>query len=484
MSKLPKPTQAEIWGLWEAGILSWMLWPQQLGIYHMLRTLPPHVLLFVMLCARQFGKSFLGVLMGVEDCIRIPNSGVLIIGPTIDQTAAIVEPRMRIIKASAPPGFVEYAKSEKKWIIAGSELYIGGFDKVAASQRGKTLQAMYVEEARDSRPDDYNRTMKGDLALTMSHAKTARMTFLTTLPEIPDHPFITDTMEKAKAQNAFASFTVHDNKALGPKGRARQIELAGGIDSDECKRDLLNIQIRSKTKTIAPDFDESQHVREFTLPDYAILQVTIDWGGVRDKTVGLVHTYDFVNNMMLFWDEFKADENTPTPTIVRGLFTLERGIKIESRSADVPGQTAVDLDQEHKYAVSLPPKTDWTSAVNAFSALWSSRPIRAMVHPRCKFLIATLRSGTFNRTRTDFDRSEFLGHMDAAAAGMYALRTQDKTSPFGRPTDEDRRALSNEVFIPQSKPEPEDLISRSIQPATFTTPGMSRGVKKFGRFGG
>ena len=42
------------------------------------------------------------------------------------------------------------------------------------------------------------------------------------------------------------------------------------------------------------------------------MTVTIDWGGVKDKTVAALHTYDYLQNKKLFWDERVHDPNTPT----------------------------------------------------------------------------------------------------------------------------------------------------------------------------
>ena len=36
----------------------------------------------------------------------------------------------------------------------------------------------------------------------------------------------------------------------------------------------------------------------------------------------------------------------------------------------------------------------------------------------------------FNKTRTDFERTDALGHMDALAAAMYGIRMNDKTNPY------------------------------------------------------
>ena len=86
---------------WVSGNLEYKLWPQQKPIYHGVRGLPASVSEAVFLCARQFGKSHLGVILAAEDCIRFPDSCILIIGPDIKQTVGIVAPRLRAIAARA-----------------------------------------------------------------------------------------------------------------------------------------------------------------------------------------------------------------------------------------------------------------------------------------------------------------------------------------------------------------------------------------------
>jgi hypothetical protein len=52
------------------------------------------------------------------------------------------------------------------------------------------------------------------------------------------------------------------------------------------------------------------------------------------------------------------------------------------------------------------------------------------IAPHLTLLIATLRSGTFNRNRTDYQRSVALGHCDAIAALVYGYRMRIKTNPY------------------------------------------------------
>lgn len=175
--------------LWRVGDLGYQLWPQQIPIYDGVRSLPPSVSEAVVLCARQFGKSHLEVILAVEDCLRYPNSCILIIGPTLKQTTQIVTPRLKEISRDAPPGLVTQSKSESKWIVGSSELVIGGMDINSSSQRGKSVQNIYVEEIVDSKPDDYLESLRSDIGPALTHSKGGRILFITTPPKVPDHPF-------------------------------------------------------------------------------------------------------------------------------------------------------------------------------------------------------------------------------------------------------------------------------------------------------
>lgn len=158
--------------LWQLGMLKWKLWNQQRPIYETVRGLPDNTGTAVVLCARQFGKSYLGALLAVEDCIRYPGCSVLIVGPTIKQTVDIVHQSLKKIAEDAPPGLINRSKSETRWYIGDSELIVGGFDvSNATRQRGKTIQSIYLEELVDSNPDQYNETIRSDLGPALTHSK-------------------------------------------------------------------------------------------------------------------------------------------------------------------------------------------------------------------------------------------------------------------------------------------------------------------------
>lgn len=459
---------------WGQGDLSWKLWPQQEPIYNAIRSLPKHTEPIVVLCARQFGKSFLGTLLAVEDCLRNPGVAVLVVGPTIDQTTAIVNQAMRNIISDAPEGLIRPSKSEGRWYVGKSELVVGGFDqRMASRKRGLTIFRIYIEEVVDSHPDEYLESVRSDLGPMLTHSKDASMIFLSTLPRVPDHPFIVHTIPAAKLKNAFYSYTINDNAQLSETQRRAIIERSGGVESIAFRREYLNEIIRDPTIVVVPPYNEKLHVADYDLPPYTNMQTMIDWGGVRDKTVALLMTYEYGSDTDLVWDEAVFEPNTPTSEIVRGIRKMEAGHTV-TRCADAPGQIQVDLSTEHAFQVSAPYKNDWQANVNFMNERYQCG--RVIIHPRCKFLRLSLQSGTLNKRRNDFERSEALGHCDALAAHMYGLRCLNRSNPWPQ-IQMERQVFQDKIVFKKPQEVPE--AARALAPKSFIGGTSS---KKFGTF--
>lgn len=420
--------------LWLRGNLKYKLWEQQESIYDAIYALPKEIDEAVVLCARQFGKSHLGVLIAIEQCLRHKEKCFLILGPTLKQTREIVTPRLRHIIADAPEGLIRPSKSEGKWYIGSSELVMGGFDLNTGSQRGKTLQGVFVEEIVDANPDQYLESLRSDVGPALTHSDGGKIIFLTTLPKIPDHPFITETMSRAQMNNAFYSFTIDDNKALSPSQYEACIRRAGGRHTDDFKREYLNEIIRDKSIVVIPDFDIDRHVADMQIPDTCNWEIYIDWGGVRDLTVALVIGYDYMQAVDIVADELWWPANTPTENIVRDIRRRWAGKWLQpNRSehvyfADVPGQLAVDLGRTFGMTIALPQKSDWEASINGLANRFTIDKVRIL--PHCKLTITTCQSGTFNKQHTDFERTTTLGHCDAIAALMYAVRGLNRSNPY------------------------------------------------------
>ncbi len=421
-----RDTRREI--LWNRGILSWKLWDQQKVIYETLRALPRTVQTVVVLCARQFGKSVLGVLLAVEDCIRNPDVIVMIIGPTLIQTEAIVTPRIKLLMKDAPEGMIKPMKSEETWYFSnGSELKLGGFKTNSAAQRGKTIHKIYIEETRESNGDDYVEFLRSDLGPALTHSKHAQIIHLTTLPPIPDHPFVLDTIPDSQLHGAFFKFTIDDNKKLSQEQYDQCVKLCGGKHTDAFKVEYLCEQIRDSSIILAPEFDDKLHVRDIEIPPYCFFWVGGDIGGIRDFSVFHLCGYDFKRDKILFIDERSYTPDTGSDIMAKEVKEMEGDYKVV-RWIDAPGQLQVDLVQQHKFACILPRKDELHASVNQVRVALQTCSIE--IDPKCKLLIATLRSGTFNHNRTDLGRSLSFGHMDAMASCWYSIRHANKANPY------------------------------------------------------
>ena len=469
--------------LWLMGDLTWMLHDAQLVIHGGIESLPPAVKEAVLLCCRRFGKSYYGVVRGLMRGIMAWASGsaklIRIVGPTIDQTQGIVDYNMAKITAELPAlglrGLVERVKSDKMYRIGGSTgsaLFLGGFDSQEDSLRGGEAHEILIEETGSSDPDQYSYQMRSVLKPQLLKTR-GRMIHLTTLPPVPDHPFTNETIPAAKMDGAFYSFTIYEDPLATPEIIAEAIKDCGGVHTIDFKREYLNEETRDPRIVVCPDFDPKRHVKPHHPPHAGFGHVTTDMGGVRDLTVSLLHYYDFQRHKVVFYRERWHPRNTPTSVIVAAARALEAetpdGIEIVSRPADIPGQIQVDLQQQGYDTVS-PLKEDWQANVNNLALGFTRDEI--IVDPACKLLIQTLTSGLLNKQRTDFARSDTLGHCDAIDAAMYGIRAQDRANPF--PKINPHR---DSYFVRQQPTEEDAELAMVIQPKSF-----GNGPKKFGSF--
>jgi len=460
--------------LWMRGDLEFLLWPQQMPIWNQLQNLPVSAELFVCLCARQYGKSTMGVVYALSEAIKNRDCCILIMGPDTKQTRDIVNSKMRFLLRTAPVGLIKQMKAENRWHVYHdlnpksldyTEIIIGGMNENSSSQRGKTVHKILVEEIVDVKEDDFLTSMRSDLGPALTHSKDGKIIYLTTLPKYPAHPFITEVIPLARLKSAIAVFDIHSNKALSPEQFQKCMDLAGGEDSQDWKREYLCEIIRDRRLVCLPDYNQTS-IQPFTLPIDSYLHVTIDWGGVRDKTCAVLHTYDYNHATDLFWDERVFEPNTPTSKIVAQCRDMEAAHHITSRFIDGPHQlVGVDLLQEHQYHARLPQKSDWEASLNTLNSRFKLNKV--LIHPRCKFLTVSADSGILNKQRTDFERTEALGHMDGVAAMMYGVRMRDTTCPYGAHTVQSE----NYINIGQIAAKSQHSIA----------PGINA-PKRFGRF--
>ena len=470
MAKEKNPTIIDLIDYsWKSGILEWKLDSLQAGISQ--KILDSGSKKVLVLSSRQIGKSFWSCVYALEYLIKNPNTIARIVAPTLDQCHDIVQDNLVKIIEDAPDGFITRFKSELRWnLFNGSSLRLGGLKRAHVdSNRGGNCSLVIYEEPGFVDSDDFNYGVDSVLGPQLLRSSGAEI-FVSTPSEDPNHPLHTRIKPECEDLGSFFSYSVYDSPSITPNMVEEAIRRCGGEDTESFQREYLAKIIRPSSLMVIP-FDFKMHtVQSPTIPPRSKWFVTIDWGGVRDFTVGLLHTYDFLYDKDIIIDEVVFGPNTPTETIVQELKTFHKkyNIQIENVCADVSGQLQVDLDTTHNFPISLPLKSDWLAGVNYMVSKFSQNKV--LIDKKCKFLIRTCNTAMFNKTRTDFERNKDIGHCDAVAALMYAMRVQNRIDPY---ESQSTSHYNQHFFIPHKEDDIDNVIDL----------GIAKSNKKFKKFG-
>ena len=408
--------------LWHRGVLSYMLHDAQKEIYNQLhQTDAQEVLIF---CARQFGKTFLMVLFAVEHCLRNPRSLVKIAFNTKSQAAEVVSDTMALISRDAPPGLIKQKKSTYRWQIGKSELRLGSLEKANINRlRGGNATLFITEEGGSVKSEDFEYAIRYVIGPQLLRSG-GRLVHVTTPSEEFDHYIHTNILPDTQASSTFFKYTIYQNPQLTPELLQKAIKLMGGEHTEGFRREFLCEVLRISEIQICPEFHRSAHVVQLDEPPkFCNYMLTGDYGGSRDKTVFQILLYDFPRDKIIVFDELAFDRNTPTAKIIPAVMKWSEPYPIKTRICDAPAQLLFDILTDYNFRLSAPFKDEWRASMNQVRLKFASNKIE--VNSRCKLTIATLESGMLNKARNDFNRTNKLGHCDAAAALMYGVRALD-----------------------------------------------------------
>lgn len=410
--------------LWTQGEIDYKLDSLQLSIHHTVLAAYSSAKQILVLSSRQIGKSYWALVFAIIFLQKNPRSIVRLLAPTKGKAFEIIEDNLIPIIQDCPPGIIKGERSRMRWTFAnGSSLRIGALEAqyVDANRSGNAKIVIY-EECGFVRADEFNYARRSVLGPQLIRSNGHEI-FVTSPSRDPEHPLHNEIMPTCDILGTLFRYTVYDSPSLSPGQILQAIERCGGEGSDDFQREYMANVVRSSTLMVIPKLDQRICFVETECPSnfWHRLCITGDWGGIRDKTVILLHWYEPRNDIYYFIDEMVFEPNTTTPTIAPPIQGWVDDYQCKNVFLDVHGQTRVDLLALLKLDVKLPPKNDWLSGVNTMAAKFAMDKVR--VGPKCLFLRKSILGGIFNKSRSDFDRSEVLGHMDGCAAAMYAVRT-------------------------------------------------------------
>jgi len=406
---------AAIDALWRRGILHWKLRPEQQKLRDLLEHAPSDIAVFNI--SRRFGKSTTCVVYSIEQALKMKQK-VLYSTAFLSDLQNFICPIFEWCLIDCPNTIrpVWYASKKEYHFKNGSIIKLVGLDKNANSLRGNNIDILVVDEAAFVTKLDY---LYKSIIIPATMKRKFKLIFPSTPPESPEHFWASELLPKAKERNAYIELTIDDISDLPAAERQRLLDEVGGEFSATAQREFFCKIMVDANRCISPAFNKSIDVSVYS-PPHIKWMLFGDTGGVRDKTVFLCVGWCHESNKVVFRDELVFNANTPTQTIINAVKEKYPSLTLVM---DAPGQLLIDYASLGLPA-AFPQKDDFAAGLMLLNNHFHNR--NTIINPECALLIRSLEGGLLTRNRTDYERSEALGHCDAIAAAIYALRGIDK----------------------------------------------------------
>lgn len=446
---------------WEAGELRWLLDAHQKRVYDLIvewEENPPDSVerdalydsIFVLDIGRRWGKTWLCLLVLLEWALRRPGSILTYATAEKQQIRSIIIPIFRKMIATCPPDMRPQYRGSSEGMEQGiychnnSIIKLVGVDKDPDRLRGQASDGGCFSEAGHMK--DLEESVAGIFLPQFQRRPWARLLLESTAPTQPDHDFDRVFVPDAEKRGAYVFGTIDDNLALSEKEKEKAIREAGGRLSPRCQREYYGIRVRDPERVLVPEFDMDRHViSNPKRPPFAHCYVGVD-PGTRDM-LGIVWAYWDFERAKLVVQRSYAERNVTTTPVADLMKRTERelwggGAANDNanltywngarylpnpyiRVSDTDLRLIGDLVYEHGIAIAPTPKDDAEAQLyslrNAFLA--NKIEIAADSGP----LAIQLKRGMWNEKRTEWERSDALGHLDCVAALIYLWRNVVRT---------------------------------------------------------
>lgn len=394
-----------------------------------------HVALF----SRQSGKSYGALGIAVEELLSRKNITVCYVAPRLKQGKKIVKSTFDEIFKSCPPDLKpKFDRDSSTYVFPStkSKLELYGFNaEEIESARGPKAHMIIVDECGFMTDLKYG--LKSVLYPKLNSTK-GPMILISTLPRSQGHEFWAIVKEAE-----FKETLINKNIYQCPRYTKEDIdgfaEEVGGYDSVDFKREYLNIMITDEDHAVIPEAnDESlaRIVKNYQRPPYYDCYVSMDIG-VKDLTGVLYAYYDFLTGKIVIEDEatFKGKSFT-TANLAASIKKTEEvlwGLKrpflriADNNNLILLNDLAID------YNISFIPtaKDNKHAWINQIRILIAEE--RIIINPKCKQLIFHLKNATWNKNKTEYDRSLDGGHYDLIDSLAYLIRNIAYTrNPYPR----------------------------------------------------
>lgn len=445
---------------------------------------------YVLNLHRRLGKTFLSLLLAVEECLKRPRRYAKFLAPTGKQAIDILEEHWPTIMEECPVDLFpdekkremvflfwnprwerEYEIDPKKKHLYCSRLKLYGVDKDRGGRiRGTSTDFAISDECREVQ--GLRSVIDHSLLPTFKGREDTLLILISTPPESMDHEFVSWYIDKAQKSGHYYCVPASEDPNWDDETDESFAEKFGGRDSPGYLREIECRLISDRSNLIIPEYikgdadaDPDKNVflhTKTTRPSHYVAYECADFGRGVDPT-GIVFAYvDFRRQMLVVEDELLFREED-TATIAKmwrdhsikvfpNLVEESEGRKIVAieRVMEADPRTMIDIETHANLRIRL-----WSSKTreahrNAARAWFSTGDFgRISINRRCEQLIYQLRNGQIVRDG-QFSRSPSLGHCDLVSALIILCDVADLTlNPF---PIEKRRSSEDVVYIREDPP--------------------------------
>lgn len=434
--------QADLREAWSEGRLRHQLTPNQKDIYDQLRawedilyTKRPRE--FVLDCCRRFGKSVLGLIWLIENCIRRPGSRHLYIGPERNQIEEIQVPLMADILSECPPELrPKYHASKRVYTFPnGSRIALFGLDKNPNASRGGKIDGAFLDECGFFRRLLY--LVKSVLKKQLMGRTWGNLLMASTPPDTPAHPWSTDFVKRAIARRSYVKKTIVQADQYPIEEIDAFIEEDGGIEDPTCRRESFCEHIADADKVCIPEYllCAPRIVKAVEPPAWRHCYTVLDpgWHDLVAVLFGYAH---FERAKLIIEDEL-AEPKMNSHRLAQAIRAKEEALWKDvpclrtngtltaqpyRRYSDRDPRLLADLREIHDLPFRRAEKDTPKEAVNQLRVALSTEQI--WIHPRCVQLQAHLESAVWrNEQHKAFAWTNGpFGHFDLVACLLYLWR--------------------------------------------------------------
>lgn len=455
--------------LWYEGDLSADLRPNgQLWLYNFVRNTVadnPGPDPFVLETHRRLGKSNFALRIACERAIKRPGQRIIYAAPTKEQALPIVRPNLAVVCQKCPPELkprpfkFSYEFRNPRW-PHGSEssvIEVYGVNSNVDAARGGHCDMAVIDEAGFIRRLEY--FMSDVLSWQFLNRPDPLCIMISTPPRTMDHPFITTYVPRARAKGRYMGIPASRNPDFTHLDEQYVLQIVGSKHSIAWRREAEIEHITDPDAMIVPEWSymREHSVMDWQRPDafYPLVSMDLGWS---DYTHVLFAYVDFTAQKLIIEDEYwthyesegpivdaiRAKEHTLWFSLPTNRLTQSNGnidpvsqnlapnlplVHKVRRIADADPLVLRSFYSTHRMSFEPAIRHDKDATLSALRHLILSDKLR--VHPRCVQLIYQLDNGIWNERRTDYERSEVLGHCDGISALAYLNRQAPwKKNPF------------------------------------------------------